>query len=509
MYDRFLAGLAIVLVGVLLNPVYGAAAHASEAQERRCLIIVIDGLRPDYVTPELAPNLYALGERGVFAEVHSAVYPTYTRPNSASVSTGSFPRTHGLIHNHMWDPVMGDDSFSTGPASNLREYDEATGGELLTTVTLAEMLDESGVTFFATGTGGSGTTLMHNRLGTGKGVWQGRGVFIPSEGEEEAVAALGELPDDPRGPEGTDWAFDAYLHHALSDDPPAVTLMWINEPDSTGHSYGVGAPETLEAVASSDRNIGRIVEAHEEHGLTDKVNIFVSSDHGFSTSMGGLNVSRTLEEAGLNDDGLRIVRNMVWIEEGGDARLAEIAEALQRDEHVGNVYTRPARPGSSEGAAPGTLSTEVIEWNHPRSADLIASPAWTDEENEFGYPGTTTFGGTATHGSDSPFDLQVKLIADGPDIKNGVRSEVPTSNVDLAPTVLHLYGVDASGRMDGRVLHELLEGGPDVEEIPVHEHLHRAAVSYADGFRYEAEMDVLRVGQVFYTRGARTRRNME
>ncbi len=493
-------------VAVVLASLWTTGAWGNDA---RSLVIVIDGLRPDYITPELAPNLYALGERGVFGIKHTAIYPTYTRPNSASVSTGSFPRTHGLIHNHMWDPVMGEDRFSTGTASNLREYDEATGGELLTTVTLAEVLDENGVDFFVTGTGGSGTTLMLNRFGTGKGVWQGRGVFIPSEGEEAAIEALGELPEDPRGPEGTDWSFDAYLHHALSDDPPAVTFMWINEPDSTGHSYGVGAPETLEAVASSDRNIGRIVEAHEEHGLTDKVNIFVTSDHGFSTTLGGLNVGRTLEEAGLDGDGVRVVRNMVWVEEGGAARLADIAEALQRDENVGNVYTRPARHGSSEGIAPGTLSTDVIQWNHPRSADLIASPAWTDEENEFGFAGTTTFGGTATHGSDSPFDLQIMLVAAGPDIKQGVRSEVPTSNVDLAPTVLHLHGIRPPYQMDGRIMREILVDGPNPADVPVHEHLHRAAVTYPDGFRYEAEMEVLRVGRTFYTRGADTARSTE
>ena len=31
----------------------------------RHLLIVVDGLRPDYVTPEVMPNLAALGRRGV------------------------------------------------------------------------------------------------------------------------------------------------------------------------------------------------------------------------------------------------------------------------------------------------------------------------------------------------------------------------------------------------------------------------------------------------------------
>ena len=36
-----------------------------DRSQHRHLLIVLDGLRPDYVTPELMPNLHALGARGV------------------------------------------------------------------------------------------------------------------------------------------------------------------------------------------------------------------------------------------------------------------------------------------------------------------------------------------------------------------------------------------------------------------------------------------------------------
>lgn len=51
----------------------------------RSLLIVVDGLRPDYITPELMPNLHALGEAGAVGKVHSSIYPTFTRVNSASI----------------------------------------------------------------------------------------------------------------------------------------------------------------------------------------------------------------------------------------------------------------------------------------------------------------------------------------------------------------------------------------------------------------------------------------
>jgi len=490
---------ALVLAGTL----------ASGEEPNRHLLIIIDGMRPDYVTQEHAPNLHALGERGVFGEAHTAVFPTYTRPNAASVGSGSYPQTHGLIQNTMHHPDLGE--FSAGTASNLRRFDEATGGQLITTISLGEVLDDAGLQLFVTGSGGSGNTLLQNPRGAGKGIWQAGGLFIPESAREEAIEAVGELPGTRSSSEGTEWAVRSYLHHALGDAPPHVTLMWLGETDSAGHRHGVGAPETLEAVASVDRNIGRIVAAHEEHGLTDKVNIYVTADHGFSTTTGGFNVGRILSDAGIEEEGLLIVRNMVWVEEGDDARLAEVAEALQRHEAVGNVYTRPAEPGGRLGKAPGTLSTDLVHWNHARSADLIASPAWTDEVNEFGFAGTTTFGGTATHGSDSPFDLRIRLVAAGPDIKQGVRSTVPTNNVDFAPTMLHLLGVTPPDSMDGRVLQELLREGPAPEEVLVEHDTVQAEHAFGDGLVYRARMDISETAghdgqRRHYLRGAHTER---
>ena len=59
----------------------GGAVGADQEPPRRHLLIVLDGLRPDYVTPQLMPNLHARGERGVVMTRHHSVYPTVTRPN--------------------------------------------------------------------------------------------------------------------------------------------------------------------------------------------------------------------------------------------------------------------------------------------------------------------------------------------------------------------------------------------------------------------------------------------
>jgi arylsulfatase A-like enzyme len=66
-------------------------------------------------------------------------------------------------------------------------------------------------------------------------------------------------------------------------------------------------------------------------------------------------------------------------------------------------------------------------------------------------------------------------------------------NVDVAPTILALLGIDGRDGLDGRVLAEALVGGPDEEQIAVDTRVHtveagayRAAlqISTVDGRRY-------------------------
>ena len=107
---------------------------------------------------------------------------------------------------------------------------------------------------------------------------------------------------------------------------------------------------------------------------------------------------------------------------------------------------------------PGTLPLELARLDHPRAADILYSPAWTDAANEHGYRGTSASGGAAGHGSTSPYDVHNVLIAAGPDLRSGITAGLPSSNADLAPTFLALLGLEAPETMTGRVLTEAWTG---------------------------------------------------
>ena len=58
----------------------------------RFLLVVFDGLRPDFVRPDTTPNLLRLAAMGTrFAKARS-VFPSETRVCSATVATGCMPR---------------------------------------------------------------------------------------------------------------------------------------------------------------------------------------------------------------------------------------------------------------------------------------------------------------------------------------------------------------------------------------------------------------------------------
>jgi hypothetical protein len=153
----------------------------------------------------------------------------------------------------------------------------------------------------------------------------------------------------------------------------------------------------------------------------------------------------------------------------------------QREPEIGAIFSRPRARGGPEGIISGTLSYEVARWNHGRSGDLLVSPNWSDTTNEGGVPGQTTQTGVAGHGTSSPFDIHATLIAAGPDFREHATSDVPTSNVDIAPTLLHLLGIPAPATMSGRPLVEGLRAGV-AAPIKV-EHL-TESVRSADG-KYE------------------------
>src|SRR5246500_1476151 len=88
------------VVAVLLTSLGASPAPAGNAVLN--LVLVLDGLRPDSITPEETPNLWRLRQEGVnFINGHS-VFPTVTRANATAMGSGVYPDRNGIFGNTLY-----------------------------------------------------------------------------------------------------------------------------------------------------------------------------------------------------------------------------------------------------------------------------------------------------------------------------------------------------------------------------------------------------------------------
>ncbi len=453
------------------------------------VLIVLDGLRPDYVTPELMPRLCAFVATGVVCENHHAIVPTVTRGNSAAIAAGAYPEFNGLMDNVVYFPEISPMGIPTSDGRALLNIDNVTGGRLLTTKSMGEWLEEHGKRILVLSSGSTGSALLQNHKVKGYGVAHPE-MVVPESLEKAILDAIGPAPEEGVPNDGRNhWVFETYHKVALDQLKPDLTVMWISDPDHTAHKAGIGAPLTKRALKMVDDEFGRVLDAHADRGLA--ANVIVMSDHGFSTGAGGAgNVARLLKESGL-DDGTLVIGGGIYVNEEKADRVPEIVRLLQAQPWIGAVCTRAAQPGAMEGAVPGTLSFDAIRWGHERAADIWFDLAWSDQINEFGFPGATTSTGTAGHGAANPYEIHNVFTAAGPGFKRGLRNAVPTGNVDVAPTICRLLVLPSCGGMQGRVIEEVLAEGPDPSTKAIDANTVEVSTEEGAGYRATAHMTIV------------------
>src|SRR6516162_2833573 len=100
MIQLILRSLAVLAVFV------GGAYPAAAGRAVLNLVLVLDGLRPDSITPEETPNLWRLRQEGVdFPNSHS-VFPTVTRVNATAIATGAYPARNGIVGNSYYSRAV-------------------------------------------------------------------------------------------------------------------------------------------------------------------------------------------------------------------------------------------------------------------------------------------------------------------------------------------------------------------------------------------------------------------
>jgi predicted AlkP superfamily pyrophosphatase or phosphodiesterase len=461
---------------LITNHVLGQNDTLSAKTRNKTLIVFFDGLRPDYITKEQMPNLFAFREKASTGTHHHSVFPTVTRINSASYATGSYPGTHGILGNAVYFPEVNKNKSIGTSHGDLTKAMGAISGPLVTAVTLGEALQAAGERMMVFSSGTTGQAFLQNYKVSG-GAIVNPGLILPDSFRSQVISEIGEVLKEGNEDENRHkWATDALLKYSLDKQAPLVSAIWFSDPDGAAHEHGMGSDEAVSAIKFVDSQFGRILETLASRGLTDHYNIIISADHGFVTHTGKQDLSDFLIKEGFKkdkeSDDIVLAEGLIYVKDHDKDKIEQIVTALHKQEWVGAVFTKALSEGNKKGWVEGTFSFDAIHFNHPaRVGDILVSPQWNDEKNSKGIAGSDFSVGVAGHGGSSPYEINIALTAFGPDFKKRATTNLPTSNVDIAPTILGIYDLPVPSEMDGRVITELLKKSGKPSEKVVQETL--------------------------------------
>lgn len=231
------APIIIVLFQLLLQQSAFAAAP-----KHTTLIVLLDGLRADALSPRLTPNLVRLARDGVRSEM-TPIWPAISRPNHWGMVTGLHARNSGVFHNDMYNPAAGrpfnfqDPNFFHGEPiwATLAKLGRVSG--VIGGWTGAQLTDGRGPSFHIPGT-------------------------YPAGARDRRAALALELLDQPeRG-------------------RPDLLALYFPDIDVDQHRDGVGSPRAIESLKRADLLIGELREELARRGLADRVTLLVVADHG-------------------------------------------------------------------------------------------------------------------------------------------------------------------------------------------------------------------------------------
>jgi arylsulfatase A-like enzyme len=337
-----------------------------------------------------------------------------------------------------------------------------------------------------------------------------------------------------------------FLEHILPQRKPDLSVVWLRNPDSTEHAYGVGSPNYHAALRAQDELLGALQKKLVELGLDRSTDLIVVSDHGHSSVSGpfdlfpprriengrigaidrehGYSVSGQIRLAhelsmggiraydggacmydpvlsGIRADGSQLHPDksadarscpdykyakyttpdynllhpflpreaFVVASNGGSDYLYQPAHDperirlavrfLQSREEFGAIFVDPRY-----GDIPGTLPLSLVHLDNAegRNPDIVVGYSYDEHAVLQGMPGIEFQGvynhiSRGMHGSFSPVDVHNTLLASGPDFRENFTDPLPSGNVDVAPTIATIFGIELP-LAAGRPLLEALRG---------------------------------------------------
>ena len=435
-----------------------AAAQTARAQPAKHVILVsIDGLAAYHLyNQELRlPNIRELIDNGVWFASSETVFPSVTHPAHTTIVTGVEPRVHGVTDNSMVNRRTGErfhptnkrrkeivrvpTIFDAAKASGLRtaaffwpetKDDPAIDyniPEVFTTERKADISAVSGKWLDELKSAGIPIDLYFRWYGTER------------QGAGDAVLA-----------EAAAYTLEKYK--------PGLLAMHVLVTDKAQHEYGPHHYLASAALTMADHCVGILRRAAARAGIERETTFIIAADHGFHSVNQEINVRPVFEKAGLLEK--------VHLHGGGWNLTLELTDRFDRAADQGALET-----------VFDTLRAEGIVRRIAGAEDMhgLGLPRFEESEYAVGHyiliPDIDSYlvadassESTAPRPRRSPAHshgylpqhprMYPALVMSGAGVKRHVT--LPHAhNIDIAPTIAHLLGLDL-GKVRGKTLLDAL-----------------------------------------------------
>jgi Type I phosphodiesterase / nucleotide pyrophosphatase len=318
---------AIVLLSAGLTILSAGTASAQNDKPKNLILFVPDGLRGRIVTPQTAPAMAEVRDKGVNFKNSHSLFPTFTTANASAMATGHYLGDTGDFSNTIYTgyPV----AHANGTVTPFLEVDpvildvdEHFGGDFLNEETVLKRARDKGFSTAAIGKLGPTLIFDHTDKIGADGLHSividdatGGKNGMPLSQEMQAALTKADLPlaTPSRGENGksgdaktpgttsaniaqqaymADVATKVVLPMFKARNKPFVLVFWSRDPDGSQHNTGdslnaitpgINGPTSLAGIKNADNNLAQLRKALDDLGLAASTNIMISSDHGFST----------------------------------------------------------------------------------------------------------------------------------------------------------------------------------------------------------------------------------
>ena len=356
------------------------------------VVVLIDGLDPEYLEACPAPNLAAMARRG-FQVKGRGMTPSVTNVNNVSLVTASYPETHGITSNYFLDRQRGEEFYMES-------------GEFLRAETMFQRASAAGLRSLLVTAKDKLRRLLSDGATVSISSERPPGWVVDGVGEPPPIYSL----DVNR------WVMDAG-RYAMSREP--FDLVYLTTTDYAMHTYGPGRTESARHVTLLDEGLGSILEQAPE------TRMLVTADHGMSDKSRMLHLPGELGRYGIKARAVPVIKDQYVVHHSnlGGSIYVHLDDSSDLNAAIDTLRNLDG----VEDVLSGEEAAQRFRLMPERIGDILVM---ADVATVFGDPDEVTMPpGLRSHGS--AHETTVPIIGCGPGLDGGSSGGRFRQNMDV------------------------------------------------------------------------------